>query len=160
MNLIMLAGIPGAGKSTFARSILTGADRIVSSDDIRKHIFKSLKAAHEPAIKAEANKQVFNTFHDKINNYLYNGWNVIADATFLTRSSREKVVEIAKRHGAATHLILFKNLSQADMRNARRDEDAFVPEDVMAHMHTKYHNTLSELPQEDYDTVTKIESFE
>jgi predicted kinase len=157
-NLYIMAGVPGSGKSTFAKQLLSHA-RIVSSDEIRKGIFGSLKLAHDPAIKEDANRLVWTTFHDEIARHLSNLWDVVADATFLTARSRERVRDIAERYDAKTHLIIIGNLTTADQRNAARPEESRVPEDVQEFMHEKYFNLLSEYPQESYTTVTKIARF-
>jgi predicted kinase len=162
-NLIILAGVPGSGKTTYAKALFTepyANNHIwVSSDHIRELEFGSLTAAHTPEVKRENNAKVFGIFHDRINKHLDDGWNVVADATFLTRSSRNKVKEIADRYQAETHLILFKNVTQAEQRNSKRNADKFVPDEAMSRMFDNYYNSLAEITQETYNTVTKIESF-
>lgn len=157
-NLILLAGVPGSGKSSFAESFFP-RHSIVSSDDIRLRLFITLDIANQREQAADNNRLVFTVFHDTIASKLDKDKDVVADATFLTRKSREKVSAIAERFNALIHLILFKNVLQADMRNSRRDADKFVPESAMKRMMDNYYNTLAELPQETYASVTKIESY-
>jgi predicted kinase len=162
-NLIILAGVPGSGKTTYAKKLFTEpyANNYcwVSSDDIRQSEFGSLTAAHDPKRQKENNAKVFGIFHDHIDTKLQASWNVIADATFLTRSSRKRVREIGERHHARVHLVLFKNLTQAELRNSQREANKFVPDEAMTRMFENFYNSLAEITQEKYDTVTKIESF-
>lgn len=152
-NLIILAGIPGCGKSTWAENML-GSYVILSTDSIRKRLAGSLTEAHAQNL----NSQVFREFYALIEEYLKNGWSVVADATNLTRKSRQDLVNIANLTGANAHLVLFKNVQQAIDRNMAREEDRVVPEDVMEKMVGKYRDTLAELPQEQYVSITRIES--
>lgn len=156
-NLIILAGIPGCGKSTWARMLRLP---IVSSDEIRQTIFGSLKSAHLPEVKKDANNRVFALFHTQIGDCLTKKKSVIADATNLTARSREELRRIAYVHNAGVHLVLFDNLGQALERNQAREEDAQVPPEVMAHMHRKYVEMVSGLSSERYSSVTRIDAYE
>lgn len=163
-NLIVLAGVPGSGKSTWAHSIFDLKYSIVSSDTIRTRLYGSLKVAHEGANpgKAESspnNKEVFDIFHREVEEKLRHGVDVIADATHLSRKSRQRMLEIAWKTSAKAHLVIFKNLLEADFRNASRDDDARVPAEVMRHMEWKFYDTLAEHMQEPWDSVMKVEGF-
>lgn len=147
-NLIILAGIPGCGKSTYAAA-LNGT--VVSSDAIRQSLFGSLDQNH--------NQRVFNVFNTQVRTSLRARKNVIADATNLDQLSRKKLVRIAKDEGAQAHLVIFKNIDQAIKRNANRNGEQQVPDAVMLRMVNKLYKSLEEILREPYDTVTKIESF-
>lgn len=155
-NLIILAGVPGSGKSTWAKGLLAqGKYAIVSTDTIRRNRYGSLKVAHA----ANSNEEIFMEFERQIADCLAHDIDVVADATFLTRESRDTASEIAALTGSRVHLVLFKNIQQAIARNAVRDEDTCVPEDVMQVMMTKYYDTLAEIIQESYDSVTTIGTY-
>lgn len=155
-NLIILAGVPGSGKSTWAKGLLAqGKYAIVSTDTIRRNRYGSLKAAHA----ADSNPEIFAEFERQIEDCLAHDIDVVADATYLTADSRRIARDIADRTSARTHLVLFTNVQQAVGQNAARDEDTCVPEDVMQTMMTKYYDTLAEITQESYDSVTKIGSY-
>lgn len=159
-NLIIPIGIPGCGKSTWVKEMFDLKYAIVSSDAIRKNIFGSLVTAHRttPEQRVANNQQVFDIFHNKISEHLQFGVDVVADATNLNPFARDRLKAIAKEHGAKTHAILFKNPTEALVRNRERDEDAQVPEDVMMNFVAKYYEVLNDLPFENYDCVTEIGS--
>lgn len=152
-DLIILAGLPGAGKSTFAKTFFEYKYAIISSDDIRKRLAGSLREAHEQQLKP------WDVFYQEIASRLRHRVDVVADATFLTPRHRRRALGVAEAHGADTHLILFQNHDVAMDRNADRAEADRVPDTVMDGMLDLYHVTLAEIAQESYTTVTKIKAF-
>lgn len=161
-NLVMLAGVPGSGKSTWANAFFDLKYKRVSSDEIRMRLFGGLKVAHEPNAKAQNNERVWAVFHDTILDTLAHGVDVLADATHLTRRSRHDVRQHAHATGAKTHLVVFKNVQEALERNALRTADARVPDEVQGRMLVGYRNLLADLQDGErglYDTVTMVESF-
>lgn len=157
-NLIIPVGLPGCGKSTWAKNLLSLKYAIVSSDEIRKNLFESLRSAHDvtPEERHERNTQVFDLFHRKIDDCLRMDVDVFADATNLNPFARKNLVEIARKNHCQTHLLFFKNPEQAFMRNVRRDRDAVVPKDVMDNFYVKYLECLRDIKEEEYDSVTEI----
>lgn len=152
-NLVLLAGIPGTGKSTWAKTFFDLKYKIVSSDAIRQRLAGSLRDAHDKKIKP------WDVFYQEIEDALRHDVDVIADATFLTRRHRDRARDVATATGAKCHLVLFKNVFTAQMRNAARDEETKVPSDAMDGMMDLYWNSLAETAQEQYATVTTIEAF-
>jgi predicted kinase len=165
-NLVIPVGLPGCGKSTWAKNFFDLKYAIVSSDSIREELFGSLVAAHagdgtkefNPQQKAENNTRVFEIFHEKIEEALKHGVDVYADATNLNQRSRQRLVDIANKAHARTHLIVFKNSDEALMRNKLRPVDKMVPDEVMAGFILKAQTTYIEIATEKYDTVTVISS--
>jgi predicted kinase len=158
-NLIILMGIPGSGKSTWAKTMLDRKYHIVSSDEIRKKKFGSLKEAHTPDQKAENNQKVWWTFYREIEDCLKHNVYVFSDATNLRAFARERLREIADRTKAKTHLFVFDNIEQAAVQNLERDDDAVVPDQVMEDMLDQYTVAIETIQAgglEDYDTITWI----
>lgn len=154
-NLVLLAGPPGAGKSTWAQTFFDLKYSIVSSDAIRRKLAGSLKAAH-------GDREHFDpwpVFYRQIEEHLAHSVDVIADATFLTRKHRDRARAVADRTGSRLHLVLFTNHWEATFRNAARDEDARVPESVMEGMMLLLTETTRDIAQETYDSITRIEAF-
>lgn len=83
-NLIIMVGIPGSGKSTFAKENYPDA-LYVSRDEVRFGII-----SEEDEYFSKEN-EVFNAFINKINEGLRNSKDVVADATHINYGSRLKL---------------------------------------------------------------------
>lgn len=149
-KLIVLVGIPGSGKSTWANRVLHGVE-VVSSDKIREEMGDVYDQSH--------NGQVFNIFHARIAWSLCWGKTVVADSTALGADARKQLRSVAKLFGADAHLIYFSNIEAACSRNLKRDR--VVPKEAMEWMLDKYENFKLALPQEksEWATVTEIKNF-
>lgn len=91
-KLILLVGLPGAGKSTYAHRLmeqLTESSLWLSSDSIRKELYG------DESIQGDPNK-VFRVMHQRARASLTDGVTVIYDATNVNRKSRKQIISIAK----------------------------------------------------------------
>ncbi len=157
-RLFILVGIPGCGKSTWAKNFFRNGI-IVSSDAIREEL------TGDPTDQTR-NGEVFDTFHARIRENLRTGhWpagaDVIADSTALDAFARKNLVDLAREANVDVHLVVFRNLAQAAYRNERRDR--IVPKDVMRRMVAKYERALQDIEDESllfaYNSVTEIRSL-
>ncbi|MEW5996590.1 MAG: AAA family ATPase [Candidatus Micrarchaeota archaeon] len=92
--LILIAGLPGTGKSRLARELAshTGAAHI-SSDMIRKELLK------ERTYSEEEKAFIYGEMVSRVSKALSEGRSVIADATFYKESLRKKMKEAAENAG-------------------------------------------------------------
>ena len=148
-RLYIMAGVPGCGKSTWARRFFSEY-QIVSTDVLREQKWPGEPYDHN------RNPEVFDEFHRLIGEFLPS-WDVVADATSLQSSARQVLRDIADKHGAEAHLVFFKNAKTAVARNAQREGQALVPPDAMEIMLIKYIDTLSAILNEEYTSITIIE---
>lgn len=82
-ELLFLVGIPGSGKTTYAKS-LKGNYVIHSSDDIREELFgENVSHSNEESAK------VFQEMNKRVKQDLRDGKNVIYDATNLSKKKRK-----------------------------------------------------------------------
>lgn len=136
-RVLLLVGIPGSGKSTWAqRSLEVNEDNvssasIVSRDKIR---FSLINKANGYFSKE---KQVFNLFIKEIQKHLDNGVDEIyVDATHISEASRMKVIKNLRLPvGYAVIPVVFTtSLEECLERNAKRTGLAKVPEHAIKNM--------------------------
>ena len=87
----ILIGIPASGKSTFAKNfVFSHKDyKIVSTDNIRWKLFGN------PSIQGNP-KMIFAIAYKDIMSYLDKGYNVIFDATNISRKNRVNLINFLK----------------------------------------------------------------
>jgi predicted kinase len=84
-TFIMLVGIPGSGKSTYANQCKNDSTIYLSSDLIRKELYGDEGCQDDSS-------RVFNLMHERTLEALKSGYDVIYDATNLTRKSRRSIL--------------------------------------------------------------------
>ena len=91
MKFIMLIGLPGSGKTTYAHLLLSQDPTLVwlSSDKIRGELYG------DENIQGDANK-VFRVLHNRVKDALNEGKSVIYDATNVNRKNRRGIINEIK----------------------------------------------------------------
>lgn len=93
--LILIAGLPGTGKTTIARIFAAQYGAVhISSDELRHEL--GLMGHYSPAEK----QRVYNELLKRAGNALKSGRNVVVDSTFSNISTRQAFIELA----AACHV--------------------------------------------------------
>lgn len=95
-KLYTMVGLPGAGKSTFTKNHPECV--VVSSDAVRAELFG------DEAIQGDATK-VFAVVNARVHEALNNGFDVIYDATSLTKKIRRNIIHSFN----AEHIAVFVN---------------------------------------------------
>ena len=133
--LVVLSGLPGTGKSHFARHLcLELPFAIVETDFIRKTLF------HKPTYSGKESATLFSTCHILIEKMLEERIPVILDATNLIAFRREKLSNIALKTGAK--LILVQVQAPPDLVCKRLSErlaghDPYTNSDADWHIYKK-----------------------
>ncbi|MCK5018002.1 MAG: AAA family ATPase [Candidatus Peribacteraceae bacterium] len=100
MKLILVCGLPGAGKSTIARKIAEKTSSYVfNTDVIRKQLVDN------PSYTEEEKEKVYNLLFEMTEKFLITAKNVVVDGTFHSNDLRKKIKEIATRTKSEFHLI-------------------------------------------------------
>lgn len=85
-TIYVLCGIPGSGKSTWARHYIeeNPNTKLISSDAIRAELFGDESDQSH-------NIEAFNEFYNRANKYLLEGYDIILDATHTSRRARYRL---------------------------------------------------------------------
>ncbi len=141
--IIMLVGIAGSGKSTFAQKVFRENALIVSSDECRKEISGN---EADQTVTEEA----FKLFYKKIADGVKMGGQVVADATNLDKFSREEIYQIARENGVPVYALIF-NIPFDVIKKQNRMRERVVPEYALERMFKKmemtYYAIEDELPK-------------
>lgn len=162
-NLVLLAGIPGSGKSTWLREHLSEGDAYVSRDEVRFSIISD----DEDYFSHET--EVFDKFVAEIEKQLNCGKRVFADATHINWASRRKLLErIHDKENIDIDVYVFATpLETCLERNEQREGRARVPKSVIKRMFFQsnepfndpfhYHNIRRIWPDGREEDLTKWE---
>lgn len=138
----ILIGVAGSGKSTWGNNYIEKYPNwiILSSDAIREKL------------QSDDNIYVFATLREHLKSALEYGYNVIVDATNITRKNRRSYIQIAKEYKVPIEAIVFATpLEECLRRNASRER--IVPEAAIKRMVSRW-----ELPtlQEGFNNVLVV----
>ena len=134
-TLYITVGLPGSGKSTYAKEFIKGKEiEYLSSDSLRAVYGKDENDQSVTSI-------VFGHIKRKVDEFLKDGKNVLVDATSVNRKERSDYINTAKKYGAKVVAIVFKMDRQGLIdRNKKRGEQGgrVVPDWVIDKMLAKF----------------------
>lgn len=152
-NLWLLVGIPGSGKSTWAREQLTSeSEHWISRDMIR---FGLIQEGEEYFSKE---KEVFNLFVRAVQADIDSNFitDIYVDATHINEASREKLLRKLKNlDGVNINAVVFDiPLEVCLERNAQRTGRSCVPETAIRNMYNNFRNPA--LDERKYDKIIEM----
>ena len=121
--LVVVAGLPGTGKSQFSRELRLRTDAVILESDVIRRLFFA-----RPSYTWREGKRVFAALHAAVEKLLDSGISCIVDATNLAESYRQPLYAIAERHGVK--LIVVEVTAPVKVALARLSERAATPENV------------------------------
>ena len=134
-TLYITVGLPGSGKSTYAKEFIKGKEiQYLSSDSLGAVYGKDENDQSVTSI-------VFGHIKRKVDEFLKDGKNVLVDATSVNRKERSDYINTAKKYGAKVVAIVFKMDRQGLIdRNKKRGEQGgrVVPTNIIDRMLSKY----------------------
>ncbi len=99
-RLVVVCGLPGAGKSTVAAAVADRLDAaIVRTDVVRKELFP------DPSYTDEESRRTYEAVFDRAGDRLEAGDPVVLDGTFRRAARRQEARELAERRDAAPQLV-------------------------------------------------------
>ncbi|WP_372369396.1 AAA family ATPase [Candidatus Uabimicrobium sp. HlEnr_7] len=144
-SLIILVGVSGSGKSTFAKKNFSESTR-VSTDECRRLICGS-------HFNQRVSDDAFEVFYTIIDKRLKNGYPTIADSTALKRKYRQRLTKLAEKYKFNTVLVLFDLPLQVCIDQDKKRKNRAVGEQVITRQHKDLQKTKVQLEQEQYDQV-------
>ena len=115
-SLILLVGIPGSGKTTYAQEYINNKPNIVhlSSDAIRKELWG------DEALQGD-NNEVFSLMQSRAIAALNEGQSVIYDATNITRKDRSYIISLCPKFVKIECHIIWAPIETCIERDAARE---------------------------------------
>lgn len=115
--LTILVGLPGVGKSTYAKNVVELKNNTVwiSSDAIRERLYGDASCQKDPS-------KVFEIMQEETLNALNKGFSVIYDATSVTRKSRAGILEKVPKFVHKECVICWAPLDIIYSRDALREK--------------------------------------
>lgn len=111
----MLVGIPGAGKSTYAKELTKTSNAFwLSSDSIREMLYGDENCQDNPG-------KVFEVMHEYTLSLLDRGYSVIYDATNITRKSRFAILSKLPKHVKKKCIIVWAPIDICIERDKARE---------------------------------------
>lgn len=151
--LVIPRGLPGSGKSTYARARASAADRtvVVSLDSLREMLKGSRKAFHkakgssQPKVSASLTGVVVDTALAMTESLLKAGYSVVYDAQNLNLRGVEELRKLAEECNAEVEVVPMPTLSLAELleRNLARPKDDQVPEEYLVKQYQTYTRDIS-----------------
>lgn len=131
-KIIFLKGLPGSGKSTWAKKHAERINAIiVSKDDIRSILHKKWNFRIEKIVKKIE--------YTAVSSSLKNGFDVIIDSTNFAPKHEKEFRKLAEEIQVNFEVKYFNTpLNVCLMRNSKRIRDSKVPENVITTMWSKY----------------------
>lgn len=125
-ELIMLTGIPGCGKSTYARTMREQGYQILSSDALRKELFGDEKIQGKSS-------DIFRELTERTRSSLKQGISCVIDATNLNRKRRKNfLANFTHIPCTKTCVVFVVPVEECLRRNQQRERH--VEEDVIKNM--------------------------
>lgn len=124
-TLYMMVGLPASGKSTVANHL---GDKVIvrSSDDLRDKLLEDIN-------NMERNGEIFDILCSLIKSDLYNGNDVVYDATNIYSKYRKQFLESLKLLNCKK-VCIFMNIPFSDCCKRNKSRNRVVPFDAMYKM--------------------------
>lgn len=154
-KLIVTIGIPASGKSTWAKTYNKHhKDSVIhSSDEIREEMRRGGKSV---GYSKNEHADVFAIMLQRTVNDLKKGHTVIYDATNLNKFKRIQLLDLIRKEVPHCLFECYHFLVSLDValdRNALREGNAYVPEEVIFSMWRRTHQPVM---SEGWDSITIV----
>ena len=115
----MLVGIPGCGKTSFVEELKNETTVHLSSDAIRKELYGDENCQEDSG-------RVFNLMHERTLEALKNSYDVVYDATNITRKSRLSILKQLPAYVEKKCVIIWATIEECIERDSNRERTVGV----------------------------------
>jgi len=123
--LVLVSGLPGTGKSHFARVLSKGAPLLILETDVLRKILVA-----DPTYSPEESARLFRACHSLAEELLRAGVPVLLDATNLVERNRERLYHIAEMVGAKLIIVQVEAPPEVVLKRLEGRERRVNPEDT------------------------------
>ncbi len=148
--LVLVCGLPGAGKSTLAKALAEKIDAVYLSSDIarRKMLSERTYSEHEKY-------RVYGRMVEEVGKLLSMGKTVVCDATFYKKKTRGEMRNAAKRAGSDMYIIkCVLNEQVLEERMRQRENDGTDASEANFSIYLKVKGLFEPINQECFDVDT------
>jgi polynucleotide kinase-phosphatase len=145
MGLIVLVGVSGSGKSTFARTHFKPTE-VVSSDFCR-----ALVADDEN--DQSATPDAFDVLHYIVGTRLRRGLLTVVDATNVQQSARASLIKLAKSHDVLVDAVIIDVSEELAIERNKQRPDRDFGSHVVTHQHRDLKRSFRRLSKEGFRRV-------
>lgn len=134
-TLYITVGLPGSGKSTYAKEFIKDQQVEYLSSDSLRAVFGKDESDQSVTPK------VFSHIKTKVDEFLKDGKNVLVDATSVNRKERSDYINTAKKYGSKVVAVVFRmDRNGLIARNKKRGDEGgrVVPDWVIDKMLNKF----------------------
>jgi len=135
MNIILMVGLPGSGKSYYVDKFLNKKYTILCLDDIRLAMGSVFNPDMEPFAKA-----VIDTMGKAC---MYRGQNIVIDSTNVNHFIVDKWIKLAERFDYNVRIIVLSTSFSDCMERNQKRKTKRVPIEKMNEFHQQYKELLS-----------------
>ena len=143
-SVILLIGISGSGKTTFANKHFKPSE-ILSSDNFRKMISGDEN-------DQSVTKYAFELLHSVASKRLEQNKLIVIDATNVQNYARNIIIRLTHKHSIPSIAIIF-NLPIDICKHQNSNRHRVVPTEVIERQHKELINTLYSIKNDDLDSV-------
>jgi polynucleotide kinase-phosphatase len=142
ISVVMLMGVPGSGKSTFANKYFKQSE-ILSSDYFRELISDN---KYNQTVSGKA----FNTLYYVLERRLEVGKLSVIDATNLRKDDRKRILDIARHQNCGVTLIVFNTNKNVCIDRIKNRQNFYMTAEKFNRQYTNYKMSTSQVKKEGF----------
>lgn len=150
-RVIMLCGLPGSGKTTYAKTLMEeGGYLKLSIDEAVYERYGRYNVDYHHLDYRRLETETYKELDSKLEDILNSGKSVLLDYGFLLKKQRDKYRKLATDKDAYVYLLYFKAsrevlLKRLEARNLREDPNALhVDEDLLERLYARFEEPAGE----------------